>query len=445
MSDEPTDHLSTRPLDRAGRSILDLAGCELTVVSGPDRALSIKVEGRPVRVGKGPGCDLKLTDQSVSRFHVLISPSPDGFVIEDLGSTNGTEVNGARVASATVTGRCRIGLGQTVLECAPVVRKLVTGPASVSALEGMLGDSLAMRAAYGLIRQVAPTEASVVITGETGTGKELAARAIHAQSLRKAGPFEVVDCGNVDRELLGSQLFGHEKGAFTGAVSAYRGAFDRARKGTLFLDEIGELSADVQTRLLGVLQRREVRPLGADTAHPIDTRVVAATHRDLEAMVSRGQFREDLYFRLVVIVVHLPPLRERRADIPVLVAHFLDELAPGAPARIAPAAMEFLVAQPWKGNVRELRNAVQRALVLSGGAEIEIPHLTLSPRADAAVPGTAPGRPVTLEESERAAIQEALRRNAGNKSRTARELGIALATLKRKLREYGLAAASEDP
>ncbi|MBI4863449.1 MAG: sigma 54-dependent Fis family transcriptional regulator [Candidatus Riflebacteria bacterium] len=396
MSDSPEDTpgiSATRRLERQAGRIFDLTGCTLTVIEGPDRGTTVTIEGRSVRIGKGPGCDLRLSDQSVS--------------------------------------------SQTTLEFAPVTRKLLTGPSSATRLEGLLGCSTAMRAAYGLIRQVAPTEATVVITGETGTGKEVAARTIHSLSPRNAGPFEVIDCGNVDRELLGSELFGHQKGAFTGAVSSHRGAFDRARGGTLLLDEIGELPADIQTRLLGVLQRREVRPLGAEAAHPIDTRVIAATHRDLEALVEKEAFREDLYFRLAVIIVEMPPLRERREDIPMLVQHFLKELsAPGAdPPAVTEQAMDLMKALPWKGNVRELRNAIQRALVMAGGKPIEADHLGHPVRAGSVA--ARPGAP-TLEEVECRTIREALERNQGNKMRTARELGIALATLKRKIKEYGL-------
>ena len=431
---------STSRVARRPTGSLQLAGFTLTVVDGLDRGLTIRIEGRAARIGKGAECDLRLTDATVSRTHTLISPGPDGYLVEDLGSTNGTRVNGAKVQSAEVDAACRIQAGDSVIEFQPVTRKLSTRPAAAPQLGGMLGESDAMGPVFGLLRQVAPTEATVVITGETGTGKELAARALHALSPRASGPFEVVDCGNMDRELLGSELFGHTRGAFTGAVAPRRGAFDRADGGTLFLDEIGELPSEIQTRLLGVLQRREIRPLGADAAHPVNTRVVAATHRDLDAMVAAGSFREDLYFRLAVITLELPPLRDRKSDLPLLAEHFLRELSPGAPASLTRGAIAHLEAQAWKGNIRELRNTIQRALVLSGGAAITEAHLSSPARKPAA---TSAAAPLTLEAAEERLIREALARNRGNKQATARELGIAKETLRRKLKAYQL--GGDDP
>ncbi|MBI4859932.1 MAG: sigma 54-interacting transcriptional regulator [Candidatus Riflebacteria bacterium] len=460
----------TRRLTPRLGQVVDIQNCTLSVVSGPDTGHTVTIEGRSVKIGKGGECDLRLTDSSVSKVHALISPTPDGFVIEDLGSTNGTEVNGVPIKSAVLRPGCRIVLGTTTLEFNPGVRKLLAVPSAASRLEGLLGGSAAMRAVYGLIRQVASTEVSVVLQGETGTGKEVAARTIHALSARQAGPFVVFDCANVNRDLLGSELFGHQKGAFTGAVASHRGAFDRAHGGTLLLDEIGDLPLDLQARLLGVLQRREVQPLGAESAHPVDTRVLVATHRDLEAMSRSGGFREDLYFRLAVISVELPPLRDRREDIPELVEAFVHELAaPGAPAaRVSSQTLDHLASLPWRGNVRELRNVVQRALVLSGGGEIQPSHCvtkspavfapavppahqgSIDPRAGEVAPvARAPtpvvgAAPATLEEAERQAIAGALQRHRGNKSRAARELGIALSTLRRKLRQYGMGDDSGD-
>jgi DNA-binding NtrC family response regulator len=286
----------------------------------------------------------------------------------------------------------------------------------------------------------------VVLRGETGVGKEVLARAIHELSDRKDAPFVVCDCANLNRELLGSELFGHRKGAFTGAVAAHRGVFERAHRGTLLLDEIGELPAELQTRLLGVLQRREVQPLGSEAPIPVDVRVLAATHRDLEALVEAGTFREDLYFRLAVFTVEMPPLRDRAEDIPLLAEAFLAELGPASasPPRLSDDVRGHLMNHAWPGNVRELRNAVQRALVRAGTGPIQPAHFDAT-KLSAPVVMRASSRPLAgkLEDAERQMILEALRRNGWHRDRTARDLGISLSTLKRRVRELRLAGPSE--
>ncbi|MBI4860612.1 MAG: sigma 54-interacting transcriptional regulator [Candidatus Riflebacteria bacterium] len=442
---------STIRLRRGRATSPTIESCTLRVIDGPDADLCVTLEGRPIKLGTGVECDVRLADGSVSRSHAVISYTPDGFSIEDLGSTNGTLVDGVSVRSALVHPGCRIRLGNTVLLFSSSPRKLFDGPSVESSIGGLLGRSEEMRRVFSLIEQVAPTEATVVICGETGTGKEVAARAIHDLSPRKDAPFLVFDCANVNRDLLGSELFGHGKGAFTGAIGAHRGAFERAHRGTVLLDEIGELPLDIQVRLLGLLQRREVLPLGAEAAIPVDVRVLAATHRHLEAMMEQGTFREDLYFRLAVITIELPPLRERPEDIPLLARRFLHELSGAGrrPATLTQATLDHLATLPWKGNVRELRNWIQRAVVLSCGSEIEPRHFepprrtvpSESPRAPEGPParpsGRAPSR-VTLEDVERCTIRDAYARNERNKARAARELGISLSTFKRRFKEFGL-------
>jgi DNA-binding NtrC family response regulator len=438
---------STRPSQtrKLGR-VLKIPTCTLRVVSGPDRGREVTVEGRPLTIGKGDGCDLKLTDQSVSRNHASVSVGAQGYAIEDLESTNGTEVNGVLVKNAVLTPGCRIQLGDTVLEFTAAVRSLPSLPVKVDQLEYLVGASPGMQEVYGLIRQVAPTEATVVIRGETGTGKEVAARTIHALSRRKDGPFVVFDCANVNRDLMGSELFGHEKGAFTGAHAARRGAFEQASGGTLFLDEIGELPLELQARLLGAIQRRQVQRLGAENTFQVDTRILCATHRDLEAMCASKEFREDLYFRLAVITVELPPLRDRREDIPLLVARLVAELAPpgSPPPPVSAAALEHLGRELWTGNVRELRNQVERALIVSGGGEVLPAHFAPLKKAKPASSAAVQNVPVDLESAEKDAIMRALERNGGNKKRTAAELGIARSTLQRKLKDWGIADDGEE-
>jgi DNA-binding NtrC family response regulator len=437
VSDQPPEDRTSRARTLTGR-MLRLHSATLTVVEGLDQGRTVAVEGRPVVIGKDPACDLVLRDPSVSRRHAVISAGADGFQLEDLGSTNGTEVNGVGVKAGRLPASCRVVIGDTTLAFEAKERRIPSAPLAADRLEGLVGSSEPMRALSGLIRQIAPTE---VLHGETGSGKEVAARALHALSKRREKPFVVVDCANLDRELVGTELFGHKKGAFTGATDAHRGAFERAHGGTLFLDEIGELPAELQSRLLGVLQRREVQPIGAEVPRPVDVRVLAATHRDLEAMSQGGGFREDLWFRLAVFTLELPPLRERLEDVPSIARETLTELSAGAPPpALSDGALAALRTHAWRGNVRELRNVLHRALVLAGAGPIEAAHLKLAPGAATG----APSKPITsspgasLEDAERAVIADAFAKNDGNLARTAKALGIARTTLRRKLREYGL-------
>jgi two-component system response regulator HydG len=288
---------------------------------------------------------------------------------------------------------------------------------------------------------IAPSEATVLITGESGTGKELIAKAIHNNSQRHKEPFVAVNCAALTESLLESELFGHERGAFTGAEGRRKGRFQSADKGTIFLDEIGEISAAMQSRLLRVIQEREIQPVGSDQTIKIDVRIVGATHRDLARDVEQGRFRQDLFYRLNVVTLHLPSLRERPEDIPLLAGHFLKKFAEKNRKQVkmfTPAAMHRLSTHSWPGNVRELENAVERAVVLLAGEYVEerdLPPALLSGSAAGVAPGTVlPG--TTLEEVERQTIMAALEAADSNKSEAARRLGITRKTLHAKLRKY---------
>jgi len=297
---------------------------------------------------------------------------------------------------------------------------------------------------------------SVVIQGETGTGKELVARAIHELSPRKRGPMVVLDCGAIPPNLIESELFGHEKGAFTGAVAARPGAFERAHGGTIFLDELGELRFDLQPKLLRVLENREVRRVGGNDVQEIDVRVIAATNRDLVKEVQQGTFREDLYFRLSVITIQLPPLRQRREDIPFIIKGALADpevVQRHGPKRLSPAAMAVLMGYAWPGNVRELMNVVSHVLTFSDGVEIDVSHLPTR------VQGQSQEQPLPfnehlsfkdakeqlLESFEREYISQVLRRCDGNISRAARESGLHRKSIERLVKKYGLDARSMKP
>jgi len=318
--------------------------------------------------------------------------------------------------------------------------------------QNIIGSSPPMRALIDMVAMVAPSEATVLITGESGTGKELIARSIHFNSPRRSKPFVVVNCAALADTLLESELFGHEKGAFTGADRRREGRFRQADGGTLFLDEIGETSPAMQAKLLRVIQERELQRVGGDETLHVDVRILAATNRDLSGEVKRGKFREDLFYRLNVVTVDMPPLRVRHADIPLLAQHFMERFASRNRKAIkgfTPRAMDLLIKHDWPGNVRELENAVERAVILITGdyiTERELP-LSISPDRDRAssAPTVTEDRMIaldgmqSLESIEKEAIAATLAETGGNKSETARRLGINRKTLHLKMKRYGLA------
>ncbi|HYQ46817.1 MAG TPA: sigma-54 dependent transcriptional regulator [Polyangiaceae bacterium] len=309
-------------------------------------------------------------------------------------------------------------------------------PPSLRVPRKVASVSPAMRHVFDLLDPLARAEVTITLTGETGTGKDVLARTIHERSARQGGPFVVFDCGAVAQNLAESELLGHERGAFTGAVSAHRGAFERADGGTLFLDELGELPLDLQTRLLRVLSNSSLRRVGGTKDLPVDVRVIAATNRDLRAEVAAGRFRQDLYFRLATAVVQVPPLRARLEDIPLLVERLLEDLdRPGI--QLSQDALALLVSKSWPGNVRELKNNLAFALAFLDGSVLEARHLSMSsaPEAKADLAHLPLGG-LKLESIERVAIEQTLAQARGNKSRAAQILGIAPSTLYEKLKKY---------
>ncbi len=303
---------------------------------------------------------------------------------------------------------------------------------------GLIGVSMKMQRVYKMIEKVSQHEYPVLVLGESGTGKELVARSIHFSGPRRERPFAPVDCSALVPTLIESELFGYVKGAFTGAVQAKQGLLEAAQGGTLFLDEIGDMPVDLQAKLLRALQEREVKPVGSTERRPINVRIIAATHRDLEAAIRSATFRQDLYFRLNVVQVKLPPLRDRKSDIPILVTAFLEKFSdPNGPVRtISEDAMRRLIAYDWPGNVRELENAIERAVALGSGpilhvgdlpSNLQYPTTERAPEKDEILP---------LEELERRAILRTLRETGGDKLSTARMLGIGKTTLYRKLKQY---------
>lgn len=295
--------------------------------------------------------------------------------------------------------------------------------------ENIIGQSEPMQKVFGLVEKVANTDASILITGESGTGKELIAKAIHVRGARSSGPFVTINCAAIPKELLESELFGHKKGAFTGAVKDKQGKFQQAHGGTLFLDEIGELSIDLQAKILRATQQMEVTPVGANETQKVDVRIVSATNRDLEQSIEEGLFREDLYYRLSVVPVHLPSLRERREDIPLLVKHFISQLSDDSGVIISPNALKCLKDHEWKGNVRELENMIERALILRDGNTIEVddlPEKLAKTDSDRKPPGNIlqATEGLGLEEAEALIIRAALESCDWNQSQAARMLKI---------------------
>ncbi len=311
-------------------------------------------------------------------------------------------------------------------------------------LENLIGQSPAMLQMFDIIRQVAPTRASVLITGETGTGKELVAHAVHNLSPRKAGPFIAVHAAALPTTLLESELFGHEKGAFTGAVERRAGRFEMADGGTIFLDEVGELEPAMQVKLLRVLEERKFERVGGNKTIEVDVRLVAATNRDLKKMVAEGKFRDDLFYRLSVVTVNLPPVRERRDDVPLLVTAFNRQYSEenNVPVReITQEAMNLLMAYDWPGNVRELRNAVEQMVVLARGDRLTVRDIPVAIRTGAdltKISVVRPGVTMTVEEAERQLIAQALKETGGNRTKAADKIGMSRRTLHRKLKQYRL-------
>ncbi len=418
--------------------VLELPRCARVLLSGPERGREKIIEGDLFRIGKSRENQLVLADETVSRSHCEIVRDRRGYLLRDLGSTNGTLLDGAEIKEAWLKPGAVITVGKVELKVRPFNERIELLPSDRSRYGEVAGQAIAMRQVFGLLERLGPTDATVLIGGETGTGKDVLARSIHAQSPRGKRPFIVVDCGAVVGSLIESELFGHEKGAFTGAVASRQGAFELANGGTLFLDEIGELPLDLQPKLLRALETRAIRRVGGNQNIHVDIRVIAASKRNLRLEVERGKFREDLFFRLAVVPIELPPLRERREDIPVLVETLLASMAetdPATPTRVSAATLDALRAHDWPGNVRELRNVLERAAYLAratGRSEVELsmmPFAGGAPQREAdadAMPAFSEGksyRDTKAEwesEFEKRYVAWLLERHEGNISAAAR-------------------------
>jgi len=340
----------------------------LQVLEGPDRGAQLTTARETVSVGSASQNDLVLTDSSVSRHHLRVEATPRGFQLTDLDSTNGTTLGQLELRQILAHGPVELHLGQSLVRFAPLAEEEEVPLPTIDRFGDVLGCSPAMLELFRNLENIASKDVTVLIEGETGTGKELVAEALHQNSPRRGGPFVVVDCGAIPYNLIESELFGHLRGAFTGAVSDRAGAFEEADGGTVFLDEIGELDLPLQPRLLRALEQRQVKRLGDARMRKIDVRVIAATNRDLQRHVNQGTFRADLFYRLAVMHLRVPPLRHRPEDVELLVARLLPDIASryGVPApQLDRETLQQLVSHPWPGNVRELRNFLERLVALS--------------------------------------------------------------------------------
>jgi DNA-binding NtrC family response regulator len=400
----------------------------ITVTAGPSKGLTKTLKQGTVRIGSAETNEIALNDKKISRAHLEVEVLPAGLRVRDLQSKNGTFFQGSRMGTVDlpISGAI-LSLGDSEIAFQPDDHPIPLEASLREQCGRLLGRSLVMRELFGQIERVANSDATVLIFGETGTGKELVAEALHDESARKEAPFVVVDCGAIPRELIESELFGHVRGAFTGASGDRRGAFERAHGGTIFLDEIGELALDLQPKLLRALEASTVKPVGGDKPIKVDVRVVAASLRDLREATKEKRFREDLFFRLSVVDIRVPPLRDHPEDVPLLVDHFLREL--GAPP-FAGDALATLSSYVWPGNVRQLRNVIERAVALAGGGppvirpeDLDSPSAQISPSKLFELPYKL-AKDEMLAQFTREYLEALLTRHTGNVSAAAREARI---------------------
>ncbi len=430
-------------------SSLRIQSAELVLVEGPSRGQRVPVPVSGARVGSGEASDLCIQDPTVSRLHCEVHVRPEGFVVRDCESTNGVSVEGVKFREAEVPPGAIVRVGASAFRI-EVGDEPMTIPISDRTEFGeLVGGSLEMRRVYAALERISPTDSTLLVTGETGTGKDVLARSVHAASRRSAGLFVPLDCGAIPEHLVESELFGHVRGAFSGAISNRKGVFEEASGGTLFLDEIGEMPLSLQPKLLRALETKTIRRVGSNTPVPVDVRVIAATNRTLARAVNEGTFREDLFYRLAVFEVRLPPLRVRPDDIPALASNFYEKLA-GPGAMLPDAFLEGLKQRAWPGNVRELRNAIERAVAF--GASSSVPVLVirpsvLPPGVEAIVPLHLPlkeAREAWLEAFESIYVRAMLEKTGGNVSRAAERSGVSRRFLQRMLARLGIRSTEPD-
>ncbi|MFO0738972.1 MAG: sigma 54-interacting transcriptional regulator [Labilithrix sp.] len=436
--------------DRSGLAILAV---DLVVVDGPSRGQRVRVEGSTAKVGSADGCTLRLDDRAVSRLHLELTVGASTIALRDLGSTNGTFIGDVRVRDVDVTPGTVVRAGGSAFRIDSSSEPTFVAISSRTSLGELVGASLPMRQVYTVLERVAASDTTLLVQGETGTGKDVVARSVHSTSSRARGPFVPVDCGAIPEPLFESELFGHMRGAFTGAIANRAGAFEEASGGTLFLDEIGEMPLAMQAKLLRAIETRRVRRVGSSKEVDVDVRIVCATNRRLATMVNEGTFREDLYYRLAVVEVSLPPLRERREDIPAIASALYAKLRPGG--LIPDDLLNSLLTRPFPGNVRELRNAIERAITMGEAAQNPTPRAgvsgattTVLPQGiEAVVPLHLPlkdARDAWTSEFENVYIRAMMRKTNGNVTRAAELAGVSRRFLQRTIARLGLRSSEVD-
>ncbi|WP_224372762.1 sigma 54-interacting transcriptional regulator [Hyalangium versicolor] len=413
---------------------------KLLVISGPDAGRSYPLTNPEYTLGKAPPCDIIVNDKAVSRQHLKLEVREGLVRATDLGSRNGSFCEGLRFSELEVRLGSVITLGSTQIKLVPAdTRQRSVILSERDHFGGLVGTSRKMREAFTLLERMSVGSSDILIQGETGTGKDLCSEAIHQESPRKNEPFIIVDLAGIAPSLVESELFGHVKGAFTGAQADRAGAFERANGGTVFLDEVGELSLELQPRLLRVLERRQVKRVGANDYRTVNVRVIAATHVNLEDAVNAGKFRRDLFHRLAVLRVTLPPLRERPEDIPLLIDTLLERMG-RPPSALSDQTRALLSQYPWPGNIRELRNVVDQVVNLG---EDSLPDLEPAPEGMSAAEKTLDlpfkeAKEQLIEGFERDYLKNLLERCEGNISRASREADIDRVYLRKLLRKHGL-------
>jgi transcriptional regulator with GAF, ATPase, and Fis domain len=424
-------------------TVVRYAKVRLLVTRGPDTGLSFETAGVPVRIGTASDNDIVLSDDTVSRWHAELEPTPLGMRIRDVESTNGLVIGGMRIRDAFIPGDFQVALGETWIAAQWLGETVDKEQVATDRFGDVLGRSARMRELFADLERIAPTDVTLLIEGETGTGKDLIAESLHAASRRANGPFVVFDCGAAAPTVIESELFGHERGAFTGAHGTHVGVFEQANGGTLFLDEIGELPLDLQPKLLRVIEKLEIRRIGGRQTIGLDVRIIAATNRNLRAAVQRREFRQDLYFRLAAAHVAVPPLRDRMDDLERLAEHFLMmQDPPRSLADVPQHVWGMFRAHRWPGNVRELRNAVQRLAVTpdrllhDGSPGIAQPTASWA-RGDAVVPLRIARRQAG-DDFERAYLEHVLAKSGGNVTRAAALAEVSRQMMQKLMRKHGM-------
>jgi transcriptional regulator with PAS, ATPase and Fis domain len=416
----------------------------LAVVEGPSRGKRLALATGAATIGSGPSNPLVLDDKAVSRVHCEVRVRPFGITLRDAGSTNGTFIDGVRVRDVDLPAGVIVRLGGSAVRV-EVGDEPAFVPLSDRAELGLLvGGSVEMRRVYALLERVSPTDSTVLVQGETGTGKDVVAQTIHLLSRRNSGPFVPLDCGAVPANLFESELFGHVRGAFSGATGDRQGVFEEADGGTLFLDEIGEIPLELQAKMLRALETRSVRPVGSNRVKPVDIRVVAATNRPLAHAVNEGTFREDLYYRLAVVDVSLPPLRARPEDIPALARHFYRQLR-GPTADLPEPFVRSLASREWPGNVRALRNFIERSVALgfvdAQSASASVPPPPPGSEVADGIPLDRPlkdARQAWIQGFESVYVRHVLSRAEGNVTHAAELAGVSRRFLQRLIARLGI-------